>query len=45
MKKMELQLDIPYLLPQKGKYLFDIILEDLSSSTIRKYRNIAKARR
>jgi GWxTD domain-containing protein len=45
MKKMELQLDIPYPLPQKGKYLFDIILEDLSSPIIRKYRNIAKASR
>jgi GWxTD domain-containing protein len=42
-KKRDLQLDIAYPLPQKGKYLFDIILEDLTSLTIRKYRNIAKA--
>jgi len=42
-KKRDLQLDIAYPLLQKGKYLFDIILEDLTSLTIRKYRNIAKA--
>ncbi len=45
MKKRELRFDIPYPLPQKGKYLFDIILEDLNSKIIRKYRNIARARR
>jgi GWxTD domain-containing protein len=43
LKKGDLRFEIPYPLSQKGRYLFDILLEDLTSLTIRKYRNIAKA--
>lgn len=40
LKKKDLQLEIPYPLPKSGKYLFDILLEDLTSSIIRKCRNM-----
>jgi GWxTD domain-containing protein len=39
MKKNDILLIIPYTLPQKGKYIFDIIVEDLMSLSYSKYRN------
>ncbi len=39
MKKNDILLIIPYTPPQKGKYFFDIIIEDLMSLSYSKYRN------
>ena len=38
-EKDNILLIIPYTLPQKGKYFFDIIVEDLMSLSYAKYRN------
>jgi len=39
MKKNDILLIIPYTPPQKGKYFFDVIVEDLMSLSYSKYRN------
>jgi hypothetical protein len=41
MKKNDILLIIPYTPLQKGKYFFDIIVEDLMSLSFSKYRNSA----
>jgi len=40
-EKNDILLIIPYTPPQKGKYFFDIIVEDLMSLSFSKYRNTA----
>jgi hypothetical protein len=40
-EKDNILLIIPYTPPQKGKYFFDIIVEDLMSLSFSKYRNTA----
>ena len=45
MKKDELRLEIPYVLSDKGAYVFDILMQDLSSTVAYKYRDLLKIRR